>query len=59
MWKTFWPNVELRSRMNPFGNGATDSGRNMRESLRNDKADWVTPGIDEVFIKINGELHYL
>ena len=20
MWKTFWPNVELWSRMNPFGN---------------------------------------
>ena len=31
--------------MNPFGNGATNSGRNMRESLRSDKADWVTPGI--------------
>jgi len=43
--KTFWPNVELGSRMNPFGNGATDSVRNMRESLRNDKVDWVTPGI--------------
>jgi hypothetical protein len=39
MWKTFWPNVELPSRMNPFGNGATTSGRNMRESLRSDKAD--------------------
>ena len=30
----------------------------MRES-QNDKVDWVTPGISTVFIKINGELHYL
>ena len=39
MWKTFWPNVELRSRMNPFGNGAIVSGRNLRESLRYDTID--------------------
>jgi hypothetical protein len=31
--------------MNPFGNGVTASGRNTLESLRNDKADMVTPGI--------------
>ena len=39
MWKTFWLNVELPYRMNPFGNGATASDRNMREGLRSDKTD--------------------
>ena len=33
MLKIYWPNVELPSRMNPFGNGATCGSRLRQQSL--------------------------
>jgi len=50
MWKTFWPNVELPSRMNPFGPEYAQKLKKRQGQLGD---TWY---LDEVFIKI---LHYL